>query len=313
MTGWLKFLDRHATGFLGFSIVLALTLPDLASLMRPLLAPSVWGVLVLAMLRTDWAVFTGHLKRPGLVYATLAWLLLASPLAVWWAVKELGMATGGVGQAMILAAAAPPLMSSPALAMIIGLDGVLALLMVIASMVIVPLSLPVMTLFFLGITIEISYWEFAIRLLGVIGSALAVSFMMRRYLSQAGLAKISATADGMVVMLMLVFAVAIMDGVTARLLAEPLYVMAVLGLSFLFQALLQTTTAAIFLPYGRREAFTVGFLAGNRNMGLLLVVLPAGLHPDIALYFALAQFPVFILPAVLKPLYGRLLRPPPVK
>ena len=45
-------------------------------------------------------------------------------------------------------------------------------------------------------------------------------------------------------------------------------------------------------------------------MGLLLVVLPAGLHPDIALYFALAQFPIFILPAVLKPLYGRLL---PVK
>ncbi len=44
-------------------------------------------------------------------------------------------------------------------------------------------------------------------------------------------------------------------------------------------------------------------------MGLLLAVLPAGLHHDIALYFALAQFPIYILPALLKPLYGGLLSP----
>ena len=91
---------------------------------------------------------------------------------------------------------------------------------------------------------------------------------------------------------------------------KPLYVAALLALSFIVQALLQTLTALGFLWLGRRAAFTVGFLAGNRNMGLLLVVLPAGLHPDIALYFAMAQFPIYILPALLKPLYGRLL---PVK
>ena len=73
----------------------------------------------------------------------------------------------------------------------------------------------------------------------------------------------------------------------------------------------KAVTALGFLWLGRPAAFTVGFLAGNRNMGLLLVVLPAGLHPDIALYFALAQFPIYILPALLKPLYGRLMGGPP--
>ena len=73
----------------------------------------------------------------------------------------------------------------------------------------------------------------------------------------------------------------------------------------------KAVTAVGFLWLGRRAAFTVGFLAGNRNMGLLLVVLPAGPHPDIALYFALAQFPIYILPALLKPLYGRLMGGPP--
>ena len=108
-------------------------------------------------------------------------------------------------------------------------------------------------------------------------------------------------------MLMLVFAIAIMDGVTARLAADPLYVGALLAIAFLVQALLQAATALGFLWLGRRAAFTVGFLAGNRNMGLLLAVLPTGLHPDIVLYFALAQFPIYILPALLKPLYARLI------
>ena len=52
-------------------------------------------------------------------------------------------------------------------------------------------------------------------------------------------------------------------------------------------------------------ALTLGFVSGNRNMGLLLAVLPAGLDPDIVLYFALAQFPIYVFPLMLKPFYGR--------
>ncbi len=109
---------------------------------------------------------------------------------------------------------------------------------------------------------------------------------------------------------MLVFAIAIMDGVTLRLMAEPLFVIALLAISCAVSAVLQAVTAVGFLWLGRRAAFTVGFLAGNRNMGLLLAVLPAGLHPDIALYFALAQFPIYMLLGLLKPLYGKLMDSP---
>ena len=301
--GWLRVLDRHATRFLAASVFLALALPDLAALLRPLLAPAVWGILVLAMLRTDWAVLRGHLARPRMIAASLVWLLLACPLALWLGLRALGAETSGVGQALVLAAAAPSLMSTPALAMIIGLDGALALVMMLAAMFLAPFILPFITLGLLGIEIELSVWEFAGRLIFVVGSALGVAFIMRR----RRVAALVKNSNGLMVILMLVFAVAIMDGVTGRLVAEPLYVAALLAISFLFQALLQASTALGFLWLGRRAALTVGFLAGNRNMGLLLAVLPAGLHPDVALYFALAQFPIYILPVLLKPLYARLL------
>ena len=301
--GWLGVLDRHATRFLAASVFLALALPDLAALLRPLLAPAVWGILVLAMLRTDWAVLRGHLARPRMIAASLVWLLLACPLALWLGLRALGAETSGVGQALVLAAAAPSLMSTPALAMIIGLDGALALVMMLAAMFLAPFILPFITLGLLGIEIELSVWEFAGRLIFVVGSALGAAFIMRR----RRVAALVKNSNGLMVILMLVFAVAIMDGVTGRLVAEPLYVAALLAISFLFQALLQASTALGFLWLGRRAALTVGFLAGNRNMGLLLAVLPAGLHPDVALYFALAQFPIYILPVLLKPLYARLL------
>lgn len=311
MTGWPKLLDRHATKFLAASIVLALALPDLAALMRPLLAPSVWGILALAMLRTDWAVFGRHVKRPERIAASLVWLLLACPPILWLSLRAFGFETGGVGRAIVLMATAPPLMSTPALALIIGLDGALALVVMLAAMVLAPLVLPFMTLGLLGLEIELSVWEFAARLIFMVGSALLAAVALRRHRGKPLVAALDRNANGMVVILMLVFAIAIMDGVAARLMAEPLFVMTVLAISFAVQALLQAVTALGFLWLGRRAAFTVGFLAGNRNMGLLLAVLPAGLHPDIALYFALAQFPIYILPALLKPLYGGLMGDPP--
>ena len=98
---WLKLLDRHATKFLAASVFLALALPALAALLRPLLAPSVWGILVLAMLRTDWAVFARHIKQPHRIAASLAWILLACPIVLWLALRGLGVESDGVALAMV--------------------------------------------------------------------------------------------------------------------------------------------------------------------------------------------------------------------
>ena len=52
-------------------------------------------------------------------------------------------------------------------------------------------------------------------------------------------------------------------------------------------------------------ALTVALLAGNCNMGLVLVALQGRASFDVTVYFALAQIPMYTLPALLKPVYAR--------
>ena len=75
--------------------------------------------------------------------------------------------------------------------------------------------------------------------------------------------------------------------------------------AFAANILLQLLGAGVTAAMGRRSALTLGFASGNRNMGLLLAVLPAGSEPDALLFFALAQLPIYILPAALGPAYRR--------
>ena len=56
----------------------------------------------------------------------------------------------------------------------------------------------------------------------------------------------------------------------------------------------------------------VGLLSGNRNLALLLAVLVDRAEFDVLLFFAVGQFPIFVLPAVLAPVYRRIAQGAPL-
>ena len=60
----LAWLDRRAAPLLAAALAVGLALPELASLLRPLLTPAVIGLLVSALLRIDWTQARGHARRP---------------------------------------------------------------------------------------------------------------------------------------------------------------------------------------------------------------------------------------------------------
>ncbi len=68
---------------------------------------------------------------------------------------------------------------------------------------------------------------------------------------------------------------------------------------------LQAAGALIFGPTGISRALTLGLASGNRNMGL---VLADKADFDVVVFFAVGQLPMYILPALLRPLYRRLMR-----
>jgi hypothetical protein len=78
------------------------------------------------------------------------------------------------------------------------------------------------------------------------------------------------------------------------------------ALAFTLALALIAITALVFLRAGRARALAIELIAANRNVGLMLAA-TGFLVPGAAwFYFALAQFPIYLLPHLLKPLAKRL-------
>ncbi len=307
----LAFLGRHGPKALFVGVFLGIALPDLATLARPLVGPSVTLLLLLALLRVEWQAMGAVVRRPLLCGGLIAWMLLASPLlmsAVLALLAEVGLTVPQpLTIGLVLMSAAPPIVGGAAVAMLIGLEGPLAIVIALVSTLISPLTIPPLALLLLGLELDIGLLELMARLSLVVVPAFLGAWLLRRLLGLERLRGLASQIDGLVVVFMLVFAVAIMDGVTATIFARPDVVALWLFAAFLANPGLQLVTALLFRRLGLRRALTAGLLAGNCNMGMMLAALPEGSDYDILLYFALAQLPMFMLPALVLPLYRRLL------
>jgi BASS family bile acid:Na+ symporter len=304
----LDFCGRHATSVLFLAVFIGLAAPPLAALVRPLLPVAVVLLLTTTLLRLDWSAIGRELRRPGVQVLLFPWQQLALPVVVWLLLQPLPVPES-LRVSLVLMAAAPPIMSSAALAILLGLDGALALVASLVATLLTPLILPPVALALLGLELGIGLLEFMGRLGLLVGLAVALALVLRRVIGKARLAQVAQPLDGTVVLLMLIFVVGIMDGVTERALADPGTALLWFLAAWLANPLLQLLGWLAFAWLGRGRALTVGLMSGNRNMGLLLAALPGAVDPDVALYFGLAQIPMYVLPAALRPLYRRLLPP----
>ena len=96
------------------------------------------------------------------------------------------------------------------------------------------------------------------------------------------------------------------DGVAANIISRPLTVLALLALAFILALGLIALTYAVMIRVGRSAALALAFAVGSRNVGLMLAAAGAAVPDLMWLYFALAQFPVYLLPQLLKPLARRI-------
>jgi BASS family bile acid:Na+ symporter len=93
-----------------------------------------------------------------------------------------------------------------------------------------------------------------------------------------------------------------MDGVTAHIVNEPMLVAKLTLLAFGLSLGMSAVTTLVFWPAGRARAFALGVLAGNRNVGLMLAATGFAVSDIAWLYFAVAQFPIYLLPHLMRPL-----------
>jgi BASS family bile acid:Na+ symporter len=299
----LRLMARWTRLVLPIGVFLGLAAPPLAELMHPLLSPAVVLLLVAGMMRVDWHQLRAAVSRPLVAGAGILWLLVGLPALVALLSAPLGLPED-LRRILIMIAALPPILSGPALAGVIGLDSATALVVLVTSTLLVPFTLPTTATLLAGVTDLIGPLDLFLRIGGIIGGSLLLAVALRAMIGPARLARHREAVDGFGVLVLLVFAVGVMDGMPGRLAAQPglvlLYTLAAFGINLGMQVL----AALAFRPAGPWRGTTLAFLSGNRNAALLLAVLPA--EPALTLYVAVAQFPIYLLPSLLFPVYRRL-------
>lgn len=301
--GW---LGRRAGLVIATGVFAGLLLPSLASLLRPLLLGAILLPFLIALVRLDIFRLAAHLRAPWLLALALGWLMIALPVLTLLLSRALGLPEA-LEVGVVLSAAAPPLMASAALALILGLDAALAVLLTVAATAITPLTLPLLALL-LGAEIDIGASDLMSRLGMVVIGAFLAAGLIRLLLPHGFADRHAEPLNGLAAIGLLVFAIAIMDGATAMLIREPGYLLACLGAVYATNIGFQAIGAGIFAFRGASTALTLGLCAGNVNLGLLVAALADRASDELIVYVAVAQLPVCTLPALQRSLYARWLR-----
>ena len=227
-----------------WSVFAALALPGLAAAFKPLFTPVVFVLLVTTLVRLDWRPIPAYFRRPLGPLLTIGLLLVVMPVLTA-ALMRLLPLPPGLEVALVLMMLAPPLMSAPAIAMLVGLEAPLALLVTMGALLLVPLTLPPLVLALLGLDLGVGLAELFARLGGLVGGAFLLAVVIKRVVGRARLAPIGHELDGVNVLILLVFAIAVMDGVTTQILHDPMRVLLFTVAAFLANGGMQALTAAL--------------------------------------------------------------------
>jgi BASS family bile acid:Na+ symporter len=303
----LAWLGRQGTRALAASIFLGLAVPPLAAYVKPYLGESVFVLLLFSYLRTDPAAFGRYLRSPGLIIVISLWVMVAIPLLFGTAYLLSGVreTLPALYTIMILQLAITPITSSAAFAALIGLDVALSLAAMILCNALSPLTSVAFSYLFLGSS-AFSPLELGIKLFRFFGSAGALAFAIRRFAGQSWIERQSEHIDGLNVLAVFLFAIAAMDGVPRQVAADPLFALELVAFIVALTCAQFGLSVLVFWRAGVDRGLVIGLLSGFRNIGLVMATLGTSL-PDLAwFYFALAQVPIYLMPAILRPLARRL-------
>jgi len=309
----LSWLGRQGTWAVAALVVIGIALPPIGAILKPHVTEAVFLLLCIAFLRVDVAAFKTYVRRPAIVLAATAWTSLAVPalFGVSCLASGLNKQAPDLFLGLMLQAVASPMMAAPALAALMGLDATLVLVTLIASTALIPFTAPLFVFVFIGPNLSISSLVLATKLFAILAGAALTGFVVRRVFGLAAIERQKERINGLNILILFVFVAAVMESVGARFLASPMTTTALAVLAFVVFFAVLFLTALLFLFAGRERALALGFMASQRNMGLMLAG-TGGALPDLTwLYFALSQFPIYLSPLLLQPLARRILERTP--
>ena len=302
MVDLLSRVGRYGRWMLVVGLLGGLLFPAIAGAMRAILLPLIAAILFLSVLRVE-----PHQIRRALAYAgrdipVLLALQLLLPIAAAGIFWFLGF-QNALSDVLILTAAAAPIAGGAGLATLTGLDGMVALRLLVWGTVLLPLTsmLPLQIVF---ADESMSVLGPALRLLGVIVVASGLAILVRRrwHPDRAAQTQI----DGLSAILLAALVLGLMDAIQPVLLSDPGQVARNLVAAFAVNVGLQVMIA----PLARRAeedpraSGSIALMAGNRNLGLFLVALPPASMDAMMVFVGCYQVPMFLTPILMRRFYG---------
>lgn len=307
MLAWLGRLGTRAVAAL---IVIGIAFPWIGAFLKPYVTEAVFALLCVAFLRVDIAAVRTYLRRPALVLAATAWTCIVTPVLFAATCFAAGINTRApeLFLALMLQTIASPMMASPALAALMGLDSTLVLVTLVASTMLVPFTAPLFALIFVGPTLSIPPSILAVKLFAILVGAALIGLAIRRWVGFAAIARQSERINGFNVIALFVFVAAVMESLSAHLLDDTMTTLVFAAVAFVVFFAMLFLTFLVFLRAGRKRALALGFMVSQRNLGLMLAATGGALPGLTWMYFALSQFPIYLSPQLLEPMTRRILR-----
>lgn len=302
---WLGGQGTRAVAAIAF---IAVAVPPLGAVLRPYVTEAIFLLLCISFMRVDLVALYGHLRRPALVATATAWTTIAVPLLFGLISHATGLTdkSPGLALALMLQGIASPMMAAPALAALMGLDATLVLVTLVTSTALVPFTASLFASLFLAGMLSISPLTLGLKLLGILAASLLAATIIRRLFGSEAIQRHKQPIDGINIIILLVFASAVMGDVASDLVAAPLFTIAVALLAFAVYFTLLAVTTLMFRRVGTERAFAIGLMVSQRNLGLMLAATAGALPATTWLYFALTQFPIHLAPYMLMPIARRL-------
>ncbi len=296
---FLIYAARHARVCLVLGLIGGLTLPAAAAIIRDWLPGLVAALLCVSATRIGLRAVLGNLRDLRKTISGILILQLALPLAALSLCLAIGVTGFPLAIAMILMLSAPSITGSPNFTALMGHDPAPPMRLLILGTALVPLTAMPVLWIIPGIGSMIDIFLTALRLAAVIAVSVGVGFAARRFaLPDPSDDQIKAL-DGAGAILLSIMVVGLMAALGPALRSDPAEV------AFWLVAVMVANFGLQIMAYRLGADPGTSVVAGNRNIALYLVALPAATTDPLLIFIGCYQIPMYLTPILMQRFYRR--------
>ena len=237
--------------------------------------------------------------------------MVVVPVVIWLGISGIG-SVGAFGHYALITASASSIFGTPAFVRLLNIEQSHALLGVIFSTLLLPISFPILLGLSTGLSISPDLHEYASRLLVFILAPLGVSCLYH-WLSKELIGKgdssnqlcVTTWSSRLVTVALVVFAISVMDGVATAFSENPARMWRLFGLVMGIHLVFFMVGFLTFFRSGKAVALSAAMLSSYRNLGLVVAIYGSFLSSEFLLFVGLWQIPMYLSPLILNLVFQR--------